>query len=132
MSNTLEIVLIVFIVLCSVLCVYLIRSLAKLNATLEIIGRDIHSLAGKAFPVMDNLNDLSRTLISLAEKAEGKVEDLEALFESIRNKFSFITNFANIFKSGTHVEAGARMPEFIANLSGLFKGIFAFFAKIKK
>ncbi len=126
----LDILLVILIIAAIALCVYLIISLKNMNETLNSIQNDIHNLSEKTIPILDNLDDTSKRINQIAAKAENHFNDFSNSIENFRDKIYEIGNdFTASFSSPKSDKP--QVFGLIKTLSGISKGIFAFWRKLK-
>jgi uncharacterized protein YoxC len=120
-----EILLAILIIAASALCVYLIKSLIKLNVTLDLIRQDIHTLSEKTLPVLENLNEATRNLNRVTSDVESKVGDIISFVDRYKEKF-------NKIKYSVTESPGNPIINLVRNLRAISKGTSAFVRKFKE
>ncbi|MFH1196502.1 MAG: DUF948 domain-containing protein [bacterium] len=123
--TVIEILLAILIIAASALCVYLIKSLIKLNETLDLIRQDIHTLSEKTLPVLENLNETTRNLNRVTSDVESKVGDIISVVDRYKEKFLKI-------KYSATESSGNPIINLVRNLRAISKGTLAFVRKFKE
>ncbi|MFC2134902.1 DUF948 domain-containing protein [Bacteroidota bacterium] len=121
-----DILLVLLIIAASVLCVYLILSLSKLNKSVEDLQKDVHQLIEKTIPVLENLNEVSNKFTRVASEAEGYWDDLNSVIDNAKEKVSRLSLKPSTGRSDNPVQ------QLIKNLSAIVSGISAFWSALNK
>lgn len=121
-----DILLVLLIAAASVLCVYLIISLSKLNKSVEILQKDVHQLIEKTIPVLENLNKVSNKFTRVASEAEGYWDELNSVIENAKEKVSRLSLKPAAGRSENPVQ------QLIKNLSAVVNGISAFWSALNR
>lgn len=122
-----DILLAIFLVIASVLSLYLIKLVKRLFVTIEIVEREIEELDSKVTPLIVELQELANSGNTVAKFAKEQVDFTNSLVESIKNKFGgFIT------KKEDKVSPQSNAQNLVINLKALLKGATTFISEIKK
>lgn len=124
-----DILLVLLIISAAALCVYLIITLNKLNKSVEVFQKDVHSLIEKTIPVMENLDEVTAKMNRVASEAEEHWTDLNAAIETAKDKvsrFSFKTTSSSSGRSENPVQ------QLIKNLTAVVKGVSAFWSEFNR
>jgi uncharacterized protein YoxC len=122
MESVLVLLEIVALTCVSVLSVYLIVTLSKLNVLLGNIERDFRQLTSKALPVFENLEAITAKARSIAENINEEIYFIRESSESLRMMVDDIVDFER------RVKAAVEEPivDAIATFSGFARGLRTF------
>ncbi len=123
--SIIDIFLLVLIIVAIVVGVYLIITLRKTSATLDIVRDEITDLNTKLDPILENVNVITTKAANISNETEKRVLDISQTIQNVR---STVSNFAYIGKKSS----GNKNPvqELLTNVSALSKGISAFWNKL--
>lgn len=122
-----DILFAIFLIIASVLSLYLIKLVKRLFVTIEIVEREIEELDSKVTPLIIELQELANSGNTVAKFAKEQVDFTNSFVESIKNKFGgFLT------KKEEKVSPQSNAQNLVINLKALFKGATTFISEIKK
>lgn len=122
-----DILLIILIVAASLLCIYLIFTLIKVNRNISLFRRDVESIKNKLFPILDNLQKITDKAAKVSSSAEEKIKNFTHTINSLKKIFSSFVS-----PVGGSNDPQIRINTFIRNLSAVSKGISAFISRLRK
>lgn len=122
--NVIEIFLLILIIVAIVLSVYLIVTLKKINASIDLFQKDISSLNSKIDPIVENLTVITEKAVRISGETEKRVFDISDSIQNVKEKVSKLS-FKNISYSGKN-----SATDFVNNFSAVSKGISAFWNKL--
>jgi uncharacterized protein YoxC len=123
--TAIDILLIILIVSASVLCIYLIFWLKKLNTTVNKMQDDIHNLVDNTVPILEDLKNVTDRVNKISTDAENHWNDFDRSIQKIKNK---ISQFSSIKKNGKPENPAS---DLVANLRAISKGISEFWSRMK-
>ncbi len=124
--TVIEILLIILILAATVLCIYVIISLKKLNEQIEILQKDVKQLVDNTIPVLNNLNEVTSKANRIVSGAENYWDEIDRSIKNLKEKVSDLTSFTR-FR-----DAENPAKDLIKNLRALFKGAAAFWSEFKR
>ena len=118
-----EVLLAVLLIAGAILCIYLIVALKKITQSLYAIRDDLHNLIDETIPVVQNMNEISKHVMNVSNKAQEQVLDISTGIDDVKNR---IKNIRNKFTNENQVIL------FVHNLKAIIKGINAFIKDFNK
>jgi uncharacterized protein YoxC len=122
MESLLVLLEIITLTCVSVLSVYLIVTLSKLNLLLGNIERDFRQLTSKALPVFENLEAITAKARSIAENINEEIYFIRESSESLRMMVDDIVDFERRIKAAVEEP----IVDAIATFSGFARGLRTF------
>ncbi len=122
-----DILLVILIAAASLLCVYLIFTLIKVNRNISLFRRDVEDIKNKLFPILDNLQKITDKAAEVSSSAEEKIKNFTHTINSLKK---ILSSFVSPV-SGSN-DPQIRINTFIRNLSAISKGISAFISRLRK
>ena len=123
--NILQILLLIFILAASALCIYAILYSKKLTEQVEAVSRDFHQVIQRAVPVLDNMEQVTNKANRVATEIEGYWNELDLAIRNLRYKVSNLTPLKK------YREAESTVSELIKNIKAVSKGLIAFWSELK-
>ncbi|MEW6506882.1 MAG: hypothetical protein AB1432_03945 [Bacteroidota bacterium] len=121
-----DLFLIILILSASALCIYLIFILKNLLKKVEAVSSDFHNFINKSYPVLDQLNEISRRANKIVTEAENYWDEIDNTLKKMKEKVSGFKNL-NLIRD---TENPAK--DLIKNLKAFIKGISAFWQTFKR
>ena len=118
-----DVLLIVLILSASVLCIYLIITLNKLNKSIEVLQKDIHVIAEKTVPTLESINEVAQKAVVVTTEVEEQLAEVKSFIQSVKGKVSKVTEFPK------NINPENRINELLKNLNAISKGFSAFWTK---
>ena len=123
MDNLLEFMKIVALLCISVLSIYLIVALVRLQKIFANIQRDISEVTSKAIPVFTNLDAITTKVRTIAEGMKDEFDSVRYSLQSLRDMVDSIVDFEQ------RIQGKIEEPimDSVSSFSGLVKGVKTFF-----
>jgi len=108
----------------SFLCVMMVYYLMKITKSIDAIRKDFSSIAGQVTPLLDTLNNLSRSIKSVAEDIRQQLDKTNWIIDEVRSKVEGLLALEDKIRETFDHPAQSIMStiQFIKNgVTGLFK-----------
>ena len=123
--SLLEIFLLLLYIVGIVLGVYLIISLKKMNATLDVLVKDIKGVNEKFEPIIDNIKIITDKAVNISDETQKRVLDLSNTIQNVRNT---VSRFSISGKGSSH--SRSPIQDLLSNLTAASKGVSTFWHKL--
>ena len=119
-----EIFTILLIIVGIILGIYLIVSLKKINSTLDLLVKDLHSFNEKLENILDNVKIITDKAVNISDETEKRVLDISTTIQNVRNTVSkFSIKGKDSFNRNP-------IQELLSNITAFSKGFSAFWQKL--
>lgn len=129
MTTAVDVLLIVFLVVAIIACIYLIISLKKITTSVVVMEEDFHELKTKTTPILDKLDEASEKALAVTAEAEAQFKEIKATVQNYRNK---LTNLLPSGKSSQSLQNTNPINDLVRNLTAIGKGVGKFWREYKK
>ncbi len=108
----------------SFLCIMLVYYVMKITKSIDAIRKDFSSIAGQMTPLLDSLNNLSRSIKLVAEDIRYQLDKTNWIVDEVRSKVEGLLNFENKIRETFDHPAQSIMStiQYVKNgVAGFFK-----------
>ncbi len=123
-----DIFIIILLFSASLLCIMLVYYFLRISRALEAIESDFKKVADQMTPLLESLNNLSRTLKTLAEDVRGQLDKTNWIIEEVKAKIEGLLYFENVIKTSL----GQRTQTLMSTLQTIRNGVSSLFKKRSK
>jgi len=109
------------------LCIYVVIVLIRLRSVLTNLERDLKEFAGRAIPVLENIEDITAKFKNVAASIEQEIGAMKESITAVRQIAENVVNFER------RVQERIEIPvmEAVSVIAALFKGVRAFLDRLK-
>ena len=127
METTLILAEILALLCLAALCIYVVIVLIRLRSVLTNLERDLKEFAGRAIPVLENIEDITAKFKNVAASIEQEIGAMKESITAVRQIAENVVNFER------RVQERIEIPvmEAVSVIAALFKGVRAFLDRLK-
>ncbi|MEK6570132.1 MAG: hypothetical protein AABZ61_02080 [Bacteroidota bacterium] len=127
METTLILAEILALLCLGALCIYVVIVLIRLRSVLTNLERDLKEFAGRAIPVLANIEDITAKFKNVAASIEHEIGAMKESITAVRQIAENVVNFER------RVQERIEIPvmEAVSVIAALFKGVRAFLDRLK-
>jgi uncharacterized protein YoxC len=126
--DVIQIVGVIALLAVTVLCVYIITVLVRIRKLLDIVETDIKEFSSRALPIFHNLEIITDKVRRVTESVDEQIEMVKSSIQSMKEIADNIVDFEK------RVQERIEEPvmESIGVVAAVFKGVRAFFARLRE
>jgi len=112
----------------TILCIYIITVLVRIRKILDIVETNIKEISSKAIPIFHNLEIITDKVRRVTESVDEQIDMVKSSIQSMKEIADNIVDFER------RVQERIEEPvmESIGVVAALFKGVRAFFARLRE
>jgi uncharacterized protein YoxC len=112
----------------TVLCVYIITVLVRIRKLLDIVETDVKEFSSRAIPIFHNLEIITDKVRHVTESVDEQIDLIKSSLQSMKEIADNIVDFEK------RVQERIEEPvmESIGVVAAVFKGVRAFFARLRE
>lgn len=125
--DLIDILIAIFLIIASVLGLYLIKLVKRLFTTIDLVESELKELDSKITPLISELQEMANSGNTMATYAKAQADFVNSLVENIKSKFGGF-----LIKKKENVSPQSNAHNLVTNLKALFKGATTFINEITK